>query len=236
MQAPRRDLTDSPGTVSAADNNQQIGIGLGCLPEEVTNDLKDYSLKRPLDIILALIGFVAAVPVFLVVVVAVRLEDMGAIFYSQERVGKDGKLYRLWKFRTMIEAAEKQTGPVRAMEEDPRVTRVGKLLRKTALDEVPQLWNILIGDMSFVGPRSFRMHFVEQFSREVVGYSLRHIVTPGLTGLAQLYGSKSLSPRQMLRLDMLYVKNRSFRLDLKLIAASFWVTAKGGWENHSRKI
>ncbi len=193
-------------------------------------------LKRLFDIFLSGTGLIGSSPLWLLFSVVIRLEDRGPIFYSQERVGKNGKIFKALKFRSMIPDAEKHTGAVWASANDPRVTRVGKILRATAMDELPQLWNIFKGDMSFVGPRAERPELVEKFAREIRSYRQRFVVRPGLTGIAQVYGSYDTSPQNKLRYDLIYIKKRSFFLDLKLIVLSFFITFKGKWESRERKI
>jgi len=137
--------------------------------------------------------------------------------------------------------AEGELGAVQARPVDPRVTRVGRLLRATALDELPQLWNILVGDMSFVGPRALRPEEIEVGAQVAVpldripGYEARHRVTPGLTGIAQIYAPRDVPRRQKFRLDLLYVRKQSLRLDLGLIALSFWISLRASWEHRGRK-
>src|SRR6185369_11880792 len=147
--------------------------------------------------------------------------------YRQDRVGQGGRVFSALKFRSMVPDAEARTGPVQATENDPRVTRVGRLLRATAMDELPQLWNIFTGDMSFVGPRALRPGEIHargdgQFiPLEIVpGYSERHIVPPGLTGVAQIYADRDIPPQQKFRYDRLYIRNQSFWLDIRLILLS----------------
>jgi lipopolysaccharide/colanic/teichoic acid biosynthesis glycosyltransferase len=147
------------------------------------------------------------------------------------------------KFRSMVPDAESHTGPVQAAENDRRVTRVGRLLRATAMDELPQLWNIFAGDMSFVGPRPLRPGEVEtrgdgQLVRldQIPGYEARHSVRPGLTGLTQVYASRDISRTSKFRLDRVYLKRASFWLDLKLIVLSFWITGRGEWEKRNRRV
>ena len=195
----------------------------------------DPKVKRIFDFLLAFLGIIIFFPIFLAITVAIYLEDGFPILYSQDRIGFRGKLYKMYKFRSMVKNAEK-SNPVRAKENDPRVTKVGKIIRATAMDELPQLFNILKGDMSFVGPRSYREFFVNQFRQQVPNYDLCHIVRPGLTGLAQVYGSKNISPRHKLWLDLLYIKNRSMLLDIKLILISIWITIRRRWESRNRKI
>jgi len=166
----------------------------------------------------------------------IKREDGGSIFYSQKRVGKDGRVFNALKFRSMIPDAEKNTGAVWASENDPRVTKIGKILRATAMDELPQLWNIFIGEMSFVGPRAERPELVEKFANKIPGYMNRFVVTPGLTGIAQVYGKYDTPPQHKLKYDLLYVKKKTFCLDMKLICLSFWITFKGKWESRGKKF
>jgi len=193
-------------------------------------------MKRLFDIFLSSIGLIGSAPLWLIFSLAIKLEDRGPVFYMQERVGKNEKIFKAIKFRSMIPDAEKHTGAVWASENDPRVTKIGKILRATAMDELPQLWNIFKGDMSFVGPRSERPELVEQFARKIENYHDRFLVTPGLTGLAQVYGSYDTPPHQKLRYDLLYIKNQSFLFDLKLIILSFWITFRGKWQTRQKKI
>jgi lipopolysaccharide/colanic/teichoic acid biosynthesis glycosyltransferase len=152
-------------------------------------------------------------------------------------------VFKAWKFRSMIPDAERHVGAVQAVEHDPRVTRIGRLLRATAMDELPQLWNIFAGDMSFVGPRALRPGEIEVLGdgqlealEDVPGYEHRSRVRPGLTGIAQIYAPRDIPRRQKFRYDRLYVEQQSFWLDLKLIATSFWITLRGRWEARSSKL
>jgi len=192
-------------------------------------------LKRLFDICLSSVGLIGSSPLWLIFSLAIKLEDRGTVFYQQQRVGKQGRVFWTIKFRSMVPDAERHTGIVWASEDDPRVTRVGRIFRATAMDELPQLWNIFKGDMSFVGPRAERPELVEQFAQKIKNYHHRFFVTPGLTGLAQVYGSYDTPPCQKLRYDLLYIKKQSFLLDLKLILVSFWITFKGKWEHRGRK-
>lgn len=144
--------------------------------------------KRIIDILASATGLILASPVMLLVAIAIKLDSPGPIIYSQVRVGKGGKEYLIFKFRSMVNNAEARTGAVWARKDDNRVTRVGKFIRKTRLDELPQLWNVLKGEMSLVGPRPERPLFVEKFEREHPGFKNRLLVKPGLTGLAQVNG------------------------------------------------
>lgn len=174
-------------------------------------------VKRLFDILLSFIGIIIAFPIMLLVAIVIKLYDRGPILYSQERVTRGNKVFKLYKFRTMIVDAEKYTGPVLATEKDPRITPVGRILRTTRLDELPQLFNVLKGDMSIVGPRPERPHFVEQFIKEIPDFKYRVAVKAGITGLAQVLGKYTTTPEDKLRYDLLYIRNYSFLLDIKII-------------------
>jgi len=200
-------------------------------------------IKRAFDCALAGAGLVLSAPLWAVIALAITLEDRGPVFYRHARVGRGGRLFDALKFRSMVPDAEARRGPVQATEGDPRVTRVGHLLRGTAMDELPQLWNIFAGDMSFVGPRPLRPGEVDargdgQLLRldEIPGYQERHRVRPGLTGLTQVYAPRDISRTSKFRLDRLYLKRGSFCLDLKLILISFWITGRGEWEKRNRRV
>ncbi|UCF38319.1 MAG: sugar transferase [Acidobacteriota bacterium] len=173
--------------------------------------------KRGFDIFLAALGLVISVPFIPFIMLAIVLSSPGPVFYSQERVGRGGRLFRLLKFRTMIPDAEKVTGERFAEENDPRVIPVGRLLRRFRVDEIPQLVNVLRGEMSFVGPRPERPVFVEQLARQLIGYRDRHKVKPGITGLAQVRGFYDTSAQKKLKYDLAYIYNYSFSLDLLII-------------------
>jgi lipopolysaccharide/colanic/teichoic acid biosynthesis glycosyltransferase len=200
-------------------------------------------MKRLFDLALSAAGLVASAPLWALIAIAIRLEDDGPVFFSQERVGRHGRVFRALKFRSMIPDAEAATGPVQANADDPRVTRIGRLLRATAMDELPQLWNIFTGDMSFVGPRPLRPGEIDVAGdgrivalSDIPGYEARHQVRPGLTGLAQVYAPRDLPRVEKFRLDLAYVRDQGPRLDLKLIALSFWITARGQWERRDRVL
>ena len=200
-------------------------------------------IKRSFDVILASAGLVASAPLWIAIAAAIWLADHGPVFFRQARVGLDGRVFLAMKFRSMIPDAEAQSGPVQAAEHDPRVTRIGRLLRATAMDELPQLWNILIGDMSFVGPRPLRPCEIDIGGdgriialEEIAGYADRHRVRPGLTGLAQVYAPRALPRAGKFRLDRLYLRNAGVCLDLKLLLLSFWITGRGEWERRDRNL
>lgn len=211
----------------------------GCLTwhsvEQPQERLREYVLKRPLDISLSLVWLLISAPVFLLVAAAIKLEDRGPIFYTQERIGRHRRMFKCLKFRSMVPSAEAETGHMWATERDPRVTSVGRFLRCTACDELPQLLNILKGDMSFVGSRSHREFFYEKFDRELPGYARRYELRPGLTGMAQVFARYDSSARQKLRFDLLYMQRQSLMLDIKLIVASVMVSLLGRWDERKGK-
>ena len=199
--------------------------------------------KRALDVGLSGIGLVLSSPLWAALAVMVKLEDGGPIFYGQERVGEGGRVFHAYKFRSMIPDAEASVGALQASEHDPRVTRIGRLMRATAMDELPQLWSIFVGDMSFVGPRALRPGEIEargdgtlEKLEDVPGFAERHSVRPGLTGVAQIYAPRDISRRHKFRYDRVYIKRRGLGLDVKLIVLSFWITFRGRWEHRGDKL
>jgi exopolysaccharide biosynthesis polyprenyl glycosylphosphotransferase len=174
--------------------------------------------KRVFDVGLAAALVVVALPVMLVVGLAIAVTSRGPVLYQQRRVGRYGQPFTMVKFRTMHAEAERETGPVLAAENDPRITWLGRWLRAARIDELPQLWNVLRGDMSFVGPRPERPEFVGRFEREIQGYAERYKVRPGLTGYAQVNGEYHTSPSTKLKYDLAYIHNRSLWLDLKIMS------------------
>ena len=189
------------------------------------------------------LGLCASFPLWLIIATAVKACDGGPVFYVQERVGRGGIRFKSWKFRTMVPDSDARFGPLQARDADARITPVGRVLRATAMDELPQLWSILRGDMSFVGPRALMPEEIEVTGRgEVVpiekipGYEERHAVVPGLTGVAQVYADRDVPRRQKFRYDLLYIRKRSFWLDLRLILLSFWITGRGAWERRGPKV
>jgi len=200
-------------------------------------------LKRAFDLALSGAGLVLSLPVWALAAIAVRLEDGGPVFFAQERVGQGGRVFRVLKFRSMIPDAEARVGAMQASDGDPRITRVGRWLRATAMDELPQLWSIFRGDMSFVGPRALRPGEIEvtgsgrmEALEDVPGFAERCAVPPGLTGVAQIFAPRDVPRRQKFRYDRLYIRRRSFSLDLRLVVLSFWITFRGTWEARGRKF
>ena len=176
--------------------------------------------KRAIDLVFASVGMIVSAPLTLLTALAVYLDSGGPILYCQERVGENGQIFTVYKFRSMRVDAEKGGTPIWATDQDNRITRVGRIIRKTRLDELPQFWNVLRGDMSFVGPRPERPFFVEQLAREIPFYQQRHAVKPGLTGWAQVkyqYGSSIEDAMEKLRYDLYYVKHLSLAFDVSIV-------------------
>ena len=186
--------------------------------------------KRVLDIVLALLLLLCAAPIMALVAIIIKLETPGPAVFSQERVGLLGKRFTVYKFRSMRQDAERKTGPTWAKENDDRITRIGGLLRKARLDELPQVWNVLRGDMSFIGPRPERPYFVDLLNSKIRYYDLRHYVKPGITGWAQVmypYGASIEDSYRKLQYDLYYAKNASFHLDLLTLLKTIKVVASG---------
>lgn len=189
--------------------------------------------KRAFDLLLSLIGLVLSFPVWFLSALLIWLEDPGPILFVKNSVGRGGVTFLQFKFRSMVRGAEESTGPVLASERDQRVLLAGGFMRKTALDELPQLLNILRGEMSFVGPRPQRTVLVRRYLEEMPEFAERHRVAPGLAGLAQVAGDYYLTPRQKLRLDRLYIQHMSLGFDIKLLVLAFllafWYRWQPGW-------
>jgi lipopolysaccharide/colanic/teichoic acid biosynthesis glycosyltransferase len=199
--------------------------------------------KRLLDVALSGTGLLVSMPLWGLLAALIKVEDGGPVFFSQERIGEGGRQFQAMKFRSMVVDAERHVGAIQSVENDPRVTRIGRLMRVTAMDELPQLWNIFRGDMSFVGPRALRPGEIETNGRgvmerleDVPGFGERCAVRPGLTGVAQIYAPRDVPRRHKFRYDRLYVRRRSFWLDIRLIMLSFWITFHGTWETRGRKF
>jgi exopolysaccharide biosynthesis polyprenyl glycosylphosphotransferase len=184
--------------------------------EQVTKRILDFSVS------ILVLGF--GLPIWLVVAVLIRVTSEGPVLYRQERVGKHGDRFTMLKFRTMFDGAERNTGPVWATEDDPRYTRIGRWLRRKRVDEIPQFYNVLKGEMSLVGPRPERPYFVDRLSSEIPLYGRRHRVKPGITGLAQVkwkYDESLEDVRQKVKYDLFYIENMSLRMDFKILFQTF---------------
>ena len=173
-------------------------------------------LKRTFDLIITGLGGLVALPLFLLIAAGIKLSSRGPVLFKQTRIGRNGRPFVLYKFRSMRVRAD-QDGACISVRNDPRETRIGHYLRATKLDELPQLWNVIVGDMSIVGPRSERPFFVDRFNKDIPGYSQRFRVKAGITGFAQVAGSYDTLPEDKLRYDLIYIKNYSILLDLRLI-------------------
>jgi sugar transferase (PEP-CTERM system associated) len=187
-------------------------------------------VRRILNFTVALIGLILALPVLPFVMLAVKLDSPGPVLYRQKRVGRRGAIFYCYKFRTMRKDAEADTGPTWADDKDPRITRGGKFLRTSRLDEIPQLWCVLKGDMAFVGPRPERPEFVEWLTRELPYYGVRHMVRPGITGWAQIrykYGNTIEDAKEKLQFDLFYIKNASIGLDILIMFQTIKIVLLG---------
>ena len=190
----------------------------------------EAALKRTLDMVVSLVVIVVGLPLWLLVALLIKLDSPGPVLYKQERVGKNGKHFNILKFRSMFVDAEKQTGPVWAEKNDPRVTRVGRVIRRLHIDEFPQFINVLKGDMSLVGPRPERPYFVEKLSKELPLYKRRLKVRPGITGWAQIkykYDQSIDDVRTKVKYDLFYIENISWRLDLKILFNTIYMMLMG---------
>ena len=184
--------------------------------------------KRVLDLACASLGLILLSPLLALITVAIKLSSPGPVLYRQERMGLDGRRFRIYKFRTMREGAEDETGPVWASADDRRKTRIGPILRELSLDELPQLWNVFRGEMSVVGPRPERPYFVDQFKAHVPQYMLRHKVKSGMTGWAQINGWRGQSSiERRIEYDLYYIENWSLAFDLKILILTLW----RGWRD-----
>jgi exopolysaccharide biosynthesis polyprenyl glycosylphosphotransferase len=185
--------------------------------EKLGLTLEQRLLKRILDIVVSAFGIVVVSPIMILSAAIIKFSDGGNIFYKQERVTINEKRFNILKFRTMVMNAEKLTGPVLAEKDDPRITKFGRFMRATRIDEFPQLFNVLLGDMSIVGPRPERPFFVDKFKKEIPDYKYRTLVKAGVTGLAQVLGKYTTTAEDKVRYDIMYIKNYSILLDLKFI-------------------
>ncbi len=187
-------------------------------------------LKRTEDIVLSIIALLIQLPVFVITAIAIKLTSRGAVFFTQDRMGKHKKEFNMRKFRSMVEDAEKLTGPVWAGEDDPRITRIGKFIRKYRIDEMPQFWDVLMGKMSIVGPRPERKHFTDELEKQIPFYSQRFLVKPGITGWAQVsyeYGATVEDAIEKLNYELFYIKNMTLLFDLIIIFRTIKIVVFG---------
>ncbi|MGE1194334.1 sugar transferase [Priestia megaterium] len=186
-----------------------------------------YSLcKRMFDVVISFVALVVLLPVILLFALIVMIETPGSPFFLQERLGQSGRAFTIMKLRSMYSDAEKN-GAQWAVKNDSRVTKVGKLIRQTRIDELPQLWNVLKGDMSIVGPRPERAVFIEEFQKTLPAFSQRLAVKPGLTGWAQINGGYELTPAEKLELDLYYIQHTNIRFDVKIMIKTLRVIVTG---------
>jgi lipopolysaccharide/colanic/teichoic acid biosynthesis glycosyltransferase len=236
----------SPSINQSVDSSSRATIGVNRDPASRRSAIKERReprLKRPLDIFLSSVMLLLSAPVSILVAIAIKLEDGGPVFYRQERWGRLGKVFVVFKFRTMLPDADKRFGMKQAEENDHRITRVGRILRACGLDELPQIINILRGEMSFVGPRALAVGEIIYDERgqrinyeKILGFLDRLAARPGLTSPATIYLPKDTSARRKFRYDLYYIRKQSFVLDLRLIALSFWISFRGKWETRQRKV
>jgi exopolysaccharide biosynthesis polyprenyl glycosylphosphotransferase len=187
-------------------------------------------IKRTIDLGVSAIGLLVSAPISMLTAVAIKLDSPGPILYRQERLGRNEEPFTIYKFRSMLEEAEADVGPVWAVKDDPRITRVGKIIRKLRIDEIPQMINVLKGQMSLVGPRPERPFFVQTLNKQIPYYSLRHSIKPGITGWAQIcymYGDSEKDAIEKLQYDLYYIKNMSALFDLQIIFESLKVILLG---------
>jgi lipopolysaccharide/colanic/teichoic acid biosynthesis glycosyltransferase len=200
------------------------------------------ALKRSFDILLAGSGLIFSSPIWLIAGIAIIAEDGQPIFFRQSRWGRSGKVFSALKFRSMRKGLEKERS-VQAGQEDPRITQVGRFLRACAMDELPQLWNIFKGDMSFVGPRALPINEIQSSEGDrhvpdeaIPGFRERLAVRPGLTGIAQIYADRDTTRARKFRYDLLYIRRQDFWLDIRLIVLSFYISFRGRWEVRGNKF
>ena len=190
----------------------------------------EKKLKRMLDVFTSFFILIITLPITILSSIAIKLDSRGTVFFKQERSGMNGNIFKIIKFRSMYEDAEKQTGPVWSSKDDPRITKVGKIIRRVKIDELPQMINVLRGEMSIVGPRPERPYFVEKLSDEIPYYKRRLKVRPGITGWAQVkhkYDESIEDVKIKLRYDLFYIENMSLRMDFKIIVRTIFVVLFG---------
>jgi exopolysaccharide biosynthesis polyprenyl glycosylphosphotransferase len=233
-------INDSPISIKVVPDMYEVVMGMARTNQLVGLPLIDInlnidtfyskSLKRIIDIIFSAIGIITILPIWILVIIFIKIDSKGPIFYTQERCGKNNQNFHIIKFRSMITGAENETGPVWSDLEDERITRIGKFLRRLHIDETPQLFNILKGEMSIVGPRPERPYFIKKLNKEYPFYHRRLKIRPGITGWAQIkqpFDTTVKDVRQKLKFDFYYIENLSFKLDLKIIINTIWVVFWG---------
>lgn len=197
-------------------------------------DIQDYVIKRTFDVAFAAVGLIVTLPISLLIAIAIKLEDGGTMLYRQDRTAVFGDTFDVYKFRSMVEGAEETTGPTLSEEDnggmDPRVTRVGRVLRQTHLDEIPQLWSVLVGDMSVVGPRPERPELDDDMELGTDAWRSRWFVKPGLTGLAQISDVTGYQPEAKLRYDLEYIRKQSLWYDVKIVVRQIWKVGEDVFE------
>ena len=204
----------------------------------------EHPLKRAFDAVVAGVGLIIASPLCLLFVLAIKMDDRGPILFAQERRGRNDARIRVYKFRTMVPNADSKFGPIQAREHDPRVTRVGRILRATSLDEIPQLLNIARGDMSWVGPRALSPDEIQVNDDDdgqlpdsaIPGFETRITLRPGLTGIAQVFAPRDAPRRVKYQCDAVYADAQSLWIDLRLILLSLWITVRARWEVREKKF
>lgn len=226
----------------ACDAGVAASVRTSSIEDSARPVVQEYRVKRTFDSVLATLGLLVSFPLWLLIACAIKLEDGGPVFYRQHRWGRDKKPFEVYKLRSMVVNADGRFGARQAGEADPRFTRVGRFLRATSLDELPQILNIWRGEMSWVGPRALPINEVQVNEPDnipdeaVPGFDERCRVRPGLTGIAQIYAPRDVQRRNKFRYDRLYIHRQSLWLDLKLIALSLWITVRGRWERRERKL
>lgn len=219
---------EQTAAVGVIETRKDVGAGmLGSLADICDNQCSS-AFKQLIDLVFASLVAIVLLPIFPIICLLIKLDSPGPVLYRQKRVGRNNRIFMMYKFRTMVANAEKDTGPVWSRKGDPRITRVGRWLRKTYIDELPQFINILFGDMSLVGPRPERPELMSEFEELVPGFSRRTAAKPGITGLAQvrrLYKMVVPDIRHKLRYDLFYIKKQCCVLDLKIIlkTVNFWI-------------
>lgn len=232
-------VTATPVTVTSARTPHNV---MGTAEAAPRWDVKEYACKRVFDFLFASVALLISLPVGLVIALAVKLEDGGPVFFTQTRWGRGKRPFRVCKFRSMVVDAEHRVGQVQAAKDDSRFTRVGRMLRATSLDELPQLFNIWKGDMSWVGPRALPMNERQLNETEQVaddrirGFDLRCTARPGLTGIAQIFAPRDVARARKFRYDGFYIRRQSFWVDVKLIVLSCVISAMGSWEDRERRV